>query len=51
ELEDWENEFFWTPTKNIKENIKPESTSDIQSASKEVDDRIITENSERDAIQ
>ncbi|CAG8457531.1 3335_t:CDS:10 [Racocetra persica] len=51
ELEDWENEFFWTPTKNIKKNIKPENTGDIQSASKEVGDRIITENSERDAIQ
>ncbi|CAG8738664.1 13751_t:CDS:10, partial [Cetraspora pellucida] len=51
ELDDWENEFFWTPTKNIKKTIKSETTSDIQNASKEVNDGIPTENSERDATQ
>ncbi|CAG8662098.1 279_t:CDS:2, partial [Scutellospora calospora] len=50
ELEEWEDEFFWTP-KKIKKNFRSEIISDLQSASKEPNEEIVIENSERNVSQ
>ncbi|KAF0344411.1 ubp5 interacting protein ftp10 [Gigaspora margarita] len=51
ELDEWENEFFWAPTKKVKKNFKPETTGDLQNTSKKLDDETITNNSEGNAVQ
>ncbi|CAG8637960.1 14560_t:CDS:10, partial [Dentiscutata heterogama] len=50
ESDEWENEFFWTPTKKVK-NFRPETTGDLQNTSKELDDGSVTKNSEINAVQ